>query len=241
MIRPITVIAKAFVNILYPIHCVGCKSPLDPLDERGICIRCANNIRRNPQPHCHVCGRSVHDEKHLCGECVKTAYEFSAARSAYLYEGTVRELIHVFKYGCGLRLRGLLSRLVIDFLKDNASLSDNIDAVTFVPLHNNRLRERGFNQSKVLAEAVASDFGIPLINGLDKIKKTPPQSELSRQKRLSNLKGSFRVRSPKETAGKRILLVDDVMTTGSTLNECSRVLRQAGAVEVRCLTMARGI
>jgi len=163
------------------------------------------------------------------------------ARSACLYEGTIREAIHVFKYANGLRLASFLSGLMADFLKKNNALIQNIDAVTFVPLDGNRLRHRGFNQAKVLASRIAQTVKLPVIDSLDKTMRTSHQSELSRSGRLVNLRDTFRIRNAEDTAGKKILLVDDVMTTGSTLNECSKVLIENGAAEVRCLTLARGI
>jgi len=154
----------------------------------------------------------------------------------------MKELIHTFKYASGgLRLGNFLSNIMNNSIRSYPGFTEGVEIVTFVPLYNNRLRERGFNQSKVLAAGISRELEIPVMDCLDKIKNTKHQSELDRSDRLSNLTGAFRVRDPQDITGKIILLIDDVMTTGSTLNECARVLLDDGAKEVRCFTLARGL
>lgn len=130
-----------------------------------------------------------------------------------------------------------------DFIKDEATFAEGIEMVTFVPLHRTRLRERDFNQSETLGRRIAAELALPATDCLEKTKHTANQNELSRQARLDNLKGAFQARGRRTPLfrDRAILLVDDVMTTGATLDECSRTLLAAGAREVRCLTLARGI
>ena len=241
MTRPITTIAKNFINLLYPLHCAGCKTPLEALNGSGICRSCDRQIKRNPRPYCALCGRSVRSANELCGECARTAPAFDRAWSAYLYEGVLKELIHLFKYRGKLALSGALSDKLIAFIKDNEEVIEGIDIITFVPLHNSWLNERDYNQSGILAAAISREFKIPVSKAIEKTFKTRRQNELSRDGRLANLAGAFRIKEESDIDGLKILLIDDVMTTGATLNECAKTLKSAGAGEVRCLTLARGL
>lgn len=170
-----------------------------------------------------------------------TSCYFSRAYSASFYEGTLKEAIHLFKYGKKSYLANTLSALMIAFLKDNPDVMENIDIMTFVPLHSRSLREREFNQSKLLGAGIREEFGMPMVDTMDKVAGTRRQNELTKNERLVNLKGAFRMRKGVDVRGLGVLLIDDVMTTGATLDECSHVLLASGAREVRCLTLARGI
>jgi len=192
------------------------------MEESGVCGFCISRIRRNPK-------------QHLAGQGFDRAY------SALLYEDVLKELVHTFKYKRRISLSKLFARLLTEFINNNPEITEKADLVTFVPLHNSRLREREFNQSKLLASKISDIFGIPLFDTLDKVKATRSQFELSRSERLVNLGGAFRIRHAGKIAGKSILLIDDVLTTGATLSECAGVLKAAGAIEVRCLTLARGV
>jgi ComF family protein len=125
-------------------------------------------------------------------------------------------------------------------MADRISLAAMPDMLAPVPLHKKRLRQRGFNQALLLAAAIGQRFGIPLsCDNLVRVRYTRPQVELSAGERAANVAGAFALRRPAEAAGKSILLIDDVFTTGATLNECSRVLKEAGAASVTALTLAR--
>lgn len=241
MNKPIKTVAKSLVNLLFPLHCASCKSPLDPMDDAGVCEVCKRSIRRTPKPYCRSCGRTTDSAKDLCPDCARMHPYFDKAYSACLYEGVLKELVQQFKYRNKISLGASLAGLMIDFVNENRDVCDGIDIITFVPLERSRLRERTFNQSKVLAFNLARAFGIPLTDTLVKSKSTSRQNELPREKRLVNLKGAFQVKDGPDFEGKRILLVDDVMTTGATLSECAKVLSERGAALVRCLTLARGI
>jgi len=182
------------------------------------------------------------DAENFCADCRKRQFYFERVYSACIYDGALKELIHLFKYKAKISLAPVLSGLMIDFIKDNRETIDNIDTVAFVPLQDSRLRERGFNQSRILAFSISKEFGIPISDLLRKTARTKHQNELMRDERLSNLTGAFSVRkSPGNPGNLNVLLIDDVMTTGTTLNECAKVLRESGVKAVRCLTLARGI
>ncbi len=239
----ITTAVKSLANLIYPLRCASCGKNLAVADEVGACGFCISQIRPNPKPYCRSCGRSLDDAHHLCPGCRKSPFHFSRAYSACLYEGALKDMIHAFKYKNNRTLSSLFTALITDFINDNREIIDTISVVTYVPLHTRRRQERGFNQSEALASGIARAFGIPMHSCLRKASHTKNQSELSRDERLVNVSGAFTAGGPGAHAvkGRYVLLVDDVMTTGATLNECSRALIEAGAVEVRCLTLARGL
>lgn len=240
----VVTLAKSLINLIYPLHCASCGRHIESVNERGVCDLCLKKIKRNPLPYCPSCGRSMHTSEDVCAECRAMRPFFSSARSTCMYEGTLKELIHKFKYNNRRMLSGTFAGIMLDFIKENPDAVEGIDIITFVPLRKNRVLARGFNQSKLLASLIGKSLGIPVTECLEKTRLTKNQNELSRENRLVNLKGAFRVRPDIEEAvvrGAGILLIDDVMTTGATLNEISRVLIDRGAGKVRCLTLARGI
>lgn len=240
LLMTIVALAKNLINLIYPLHCASCRKPLDAMDETGVCRFCISQVRPNPKPYCRSCGRSLESTEELCADCKETRFHFERAYSACLHEGAMKELIHSFKYKRNMGLGRVLSEYMANFLGDNKEITDGIDAVTFVPLHPARQAERGFNQSQLLADTLARSIDMPFLNCLKKIRSSRPQNELTRDSRLTNLRGAFKIRDLKiDDLG--LLLIDDVMTTGATLDECSRVLLDSGAKKVKCLTLARGV
>ena len=215
-------IAKNFVNLFYPLHCLGCGAALDALDEFRLCDRCIAAIKPNAMPPFGL-ERSG-----------------ALAYSACLYEGTLKELIHSFKYRGKTTLSRIFAKLMIGYIEDNPEIAD-ADIVTAVPLHRSRLKEREFNQSLLIAERIAKKACLPVRHTLEKIRKTEYQNELLKGQRLTNLKGAFMARDNTDIKGAGILLVDDVITTGATLDECACALLSGGARRVTCFALARGI
>lgn len=215
-------IAKSFVNLLYPMHCLGCGKALEPVDELCLCATCIASIKHNAMPPFELEDVPV------------------KAYSACLYEGLLKELIHQFKYKGKISLAKIFGALMIDYIKENPEIAQ-VDLVTVVPLHKKRLREREFNQSLLLANALAKSCELTLKNTLEKTRKTKYQNELLKTERHTNLKGAFNISSNIDIKEKYILLIDDVMTTGATLSECAKTLLEGGAKKVTCLTLARGI
>jgi ComF family protein len=162
---------------------------------------------------------------------------FDIARSAGVYDGTLRQAIHMFKYRGGLQFAQHFGRLLAERGRRFFEVCE-LDLVAAVPLHRSRLRQRGYNQALELARFVSSAWDVPLsIEGLARTKQTPQQAALTRQERAANIRGAFAWTGPR-LAGRRVLLVDDVYTSGATANECARVLKQAGAGTVSVLTLA---
>ena len=158
-----------------------------------------------------------------------------------LFDGVARELIHRFKYDRRVHLARPLSLLTQEPLTSYAS-SLGVDLLIPVPLHRRRLRERGFNQAVLLGRPLSKTWGIPLVaDNLKRIRWTEPQVTLSASEREANVRGAFALADPAAVHGRKVILLDDVFTTGSTVAECSRVLRQAGAEGVYVITVARAV
>lgn len=177
----------------------------------------------------------------LCGECREKKRYFTKAIAVAVYEGTLSEAIHIFKYQKKQAMAKHLNVMITDLLLQR--LFDS-DIIIPVPLHKKRLNERGFNQSLLIAHYLSKRLCIPLsMDGLQRVRWTRPQIELSRHERLKNVRGAFAVLAGLKPAhiikDKRVILVDDVYTTGATVNECAKVLKKAGASEVVVFTLAR--
>jgi ComF family protein len=176
---------------------------------------------------------------HFCDDCVKSPPPFAAARSAFLYGGAVHEMVSAFKYGRKLGAGDTLIRMALDSASADA-VAEGADLAVPVPMHFFRLLKRGFNQSAEITRAVARRHRLRYAPGvLGRARRAPAQVGLSRREREVNLKSAFETARPHRVEGKRILLVDDVMTTGATAAECARALLSAGAADVRVFTLAR--
>jgi ComF family protein len=232
----------AVLDFLFPSLCRICEGPLD--GAKWVCSGCFDRIIEILPPYCHICGLPLphsfmETERPVCKDCKQEIRHFKAARSVAVYDGVMRECIHLLKYEgktalskpLGMRLSNLVERDSIE-----------VDLLVPVPLHPKKRRERGFNQAELLSSKIASQLGIP-INRKDLVKRkpTPSQTELDRRERITNVKGSFAIRKRDPFFNKRVLLVDDVFTTGATVNECSRVLLEAGAKAVYVVTLGRKV
>jgi ComF family protein len=235
---------KAFLDILFPPRCHFCKEFIPMADYLHLCARCLEACRLIRSPLCKICGVPFYTdvgEDHLCGRCIDRTPPFASARAAALFEGPVRELIHRLKYNHRVQHRRPLARLAVRRLAPFVAESQ-IDLVIPVPLHVKRLRQRGFNQAALLGEVLAREWGLPLMRrNLRRIRWTEPQINLSHAERAANVKDAFSVIDPLLIRDKRLILVDDVYTTGSTVSECSRVLTDAGASAVFVVTIARAV
>lgn len=231
-----------FIDLLFPPLCHSCRALIQDGREVMICDTCLEAAVPLVSPLCDCCGRPFPDfngADHLCGRCITEPPPFAIARGALLFAGTTRDLIHEFKYSGKVMLRRPLALLAADRL-DSFAVGFGADLIVPVPLHTKRLRQRGFNQAVLLGEIFSKRWGVPLQrNNLQRNRWTEPQVNLAASARPENVKGAFALTAPVQIAGKRILLVDDVYTTGSTVRECSRVLMAAGATAVAVLTVAR--
>ena len=188
---------------------------------------------------CICCGQPFPSGKdHLCGDCVRSTFSFVRARSLFEYSEPIRSLLTGFKFGGNLALLDTLSTLAL--AHDVHHIVREPDLILPVPLHVSRLRQRGFNQSLLLAKACFSVWQERLkVDALCRIRPTVPQTALSGKARRNNLKGAFGLQRKELIKGQKILLVDDVFTTGATLQECTAVLVAGGADSVEAFTLAR--
>ncbi|MCF6290474.1 MAG: ComF family protein [Desulfobacterales bacterium] len=235
-----TALRQAVREICFPSSCLGCAASLAGRSPPYFCPACAREIIAVRQPFCPVCGRpffSASGPGHLCGTCLATGRNFSRARAVALYQGALVQAIHTFKY---TGHTGGLSSFAV--LKDLLGPGDLLrpDLIVPVPLHPRRLKERGFNQALLLARAFFPARRHRIVAALLQRKRyTPPQTTLSGPARRKNVRSAFRVKAPAQLVGQTVLLVDDVYTTGATVDECARVLVRAGARKVEVLTLAR--
>jgi ComF family protein len=235
---------RALLDIIFPPLCHACKEFIPDAGDLHLCVRCRGEVRAVTSPLCATCGipfATPDGIDHLCGACLATHPRYTAARAAVLFDGVARDLIHRFKYDRKVHLARALSLLTNEALAPFAS-SSGAELLIPVPLHRRRLRERGFNQAVLLGRSLAKAWHIPLVvDNLKRIRWTEPQVTLSASEREANVRGAFALADPAAVRGKKIILLDDVYTTGSTVAECSRVLRQAGAEGVYVITVARAV
>jgi ComF family protein len=175
-----------------------------------------------------------------CENCGDRAFAFEHVASAYLSRGTVRRLIHGFKYDRQYRYRHHLAGWLRDALAEPRIAAAPPNALVPVPLHPVRFRERTFNQAAEIARIAGRHLGIPVLDCLLRIRPTSTQTRLDRAARIENLRGAFRLRHDRDVRDQSLVLIDDVFTTGSTADECAKVLRRAGAARVRVAVVARG-
>jgi ComF family protein len=214
-------------------------------NSRPLCDQCRQSIRLIQPPFCYRCGRPfdpLAQGAPLCSECRRGDFRFDGSRSAGRFEGNLREAIHALKYRGRTRLAQPLGEMLAHCWAQFAPQGAEVQLVIPVPLHVTRARERGFNQSELLARVVAQTHEVALnTTVLRRVRPTRPQIALSRSERADNVRGAFEVRDASAVKGHTVLLVDDMFTTGATLNECARALRHAGAEGVYCLTLARQV
>jgi competence protein ComFC len=231
---------RAVASLFYPALCAVCHAPIT----RGqyVCQRCLDKAQRIAPPFCAKCSEPFSGAitgEFTCGNCADRRLAFDAAVSAYRSRGVVRFLILQFKYNRQLHLRHPVAEWLQEAMNDPRLSERRFDIMVPVPLHPARLRERGFNQAQVLANILAQRINVPLIRALDRTRYTTTQTAFDRTERMENLRGAFRLRKNINVRGLQVLLVDDILTTGSTLSECARVLRQTGAHSVYAVTAAR--
>ena len=236
-------ILDTILHWVFPVDCAACGRPAADRRLPYFCRACWESIRPIDGPLCPACGYPfdsplalAYSPEHRCRACREKPPRFDRALSPYRYEGVLEQAIHLFKY----RRRDALASPLTDLMLVWANRFQPVDLVMPVPLHPDRLRTREFNQSLLLADRIARRLGLPLsFDHLLRVRKTRPQTELDRVDRARNVRRAFAVRDPHGLEDRRVLLVDDVLTTGATVNDCARALRRAGAASVAVLTLAR--
>ena len=245
--------AQGLATALFPSDCRLCGLPLTNFSRLPVCPDCVAAIVPSRLPGCAICGErvfSTHATQNgvtLCGECRFEAPEFTRAAAFSAYDGGLRELIQLLKYEhirpAASPLGNMLAQVLLTL---SAEFGEQPPIVASVPLHSSKLQQRGYNQSDLIARVAQRQFRTAKLELLQlepkllaRIRPTVPQTGLTRSQRQQNVRGAFTVLRPDLTAGRDILLIDDVLTTGTTARECARVLRQAGAERVFVATVAR--
>ncbi len=236
--------ASRFLDYIYPAQCQLCQCALT--HGRHLCNSCKESLNYTEAPFCEVCGACYQGDITLdfsCSNCHDRELEFAFARAPLNSNNKSRALLHDYKYRRQIHLSPTLGELIRLGLRDPRFAPYIEDGISIpVPLHSSRLRKRKFNQSEELATQLQKITGIKSIDALKRIRNTATQTRYSRAKRLENLNGAFRLKTryKKHIHGKRIILIDDVFTTGSTANECSKVLLEHDVTSVAVLTLMRG-
>ena len=234
----------SFLELIYPEKncCQICGEVDDKIGEKYICKGCFKKLRLIKFPVCKVCGKSLSTtpEQKLCQECIRNPKSFYKNRSPFRYKGIIKKILHDYKYLDKPYYFKMLGYFLYQYIQET-NYTD-YDFITTVPLHNIKLRKRGYNQAELIAKYLAKKLSIPYIDTLKRVKNTTKQSNLSKEDRARNLKNVFEIKSKNtynKIRGKKILIVDDIYTTGATINECSSVLTTNGANRVYSITVAR--
>ena len=237
-------ILTALADIVFPPRCLTCTAIIDHQNHTSFCPACFSKIHYVRSPLCPCCGipfEGADGCDHICGDCITSKAVFSVARAVGHYETILLEAIHRFKYNGKIYIGEILGRLMAEFAYPLFNISEN-SLIMPVPLHPKKLRERGFNQSVILAREISKKYSISLdFMTLRRHINTEPQISLGKKERESNVRGVFSVADPERIKGQKIILVDDVYTSGSTVKECARVLMKNKAVTVAVVTLARAV
>lgn len=230
--------------LLYPpdIYCLACGKPIDPGHLYSLCEECLNEIIWANRKNCRICGKPLEDwyPEECCSECLSGVRYFERGVTCFLYKGGVRNMIRDLKYHGKMHIARVLGQILADkILYEDLSFDLGIP----VPMNEKKEKQRGYNQAELIGRFACRCLNKPFLkDGLLRTRWTIPMNTLTAQERRNNLKGAFQVPEKHREAirGRTILLIDDIYTTGSTMNECTRALLEGGAARVRIASAASG-
>ncbi len=231
---------ESLLSIIYPSFCVVCGEKTE--NAYPLCEDCERKVREVQYPYCRVCGKPMPSLNiTVCGGCLTHPPPFAMARSGYIYDGVLKEVIHKWKYGGKRSLSRLMNSLLVKaILKSDIPIA-SIDRIVYVPMSKEKLRRRGFNQTEDMARHLSKTFSIPLYIDLKKKSYIREQALLSKEERLRNIKGAFYL-SENLPDIKNILVIDDVYTTGATVREIAKTFVSAKRdINVYIFTLSRGV
>jgi len=232
---------SALVDWIYPPTCMACRTLLPvtnkPQRELWLCARCQSLFEPITAPICEKCGTPTESPIKKCVSCNIKTFHFTQNRATFEYDELIRDLMHDLKFRNKKHIAEGLGRLWAAVLsEENAYIKEAI--LVPIPMHPKKQRERGFNQAEILVAELSKKLQIPMENTLERLYDTPPQSGLHPQLRAENVDGVFGIRKGFLPGGKNYILVDDIYTTGASLNECAKTLKNVGANEISCMTLA---
>jgi ComF family protein len=231
-------IKSGFLSLFFPTPCAGCGRYIKDFKYLYLCPECYGKIKEIPEERCAVCAKPLNSRyAGPCRECVERKNFFSYMEPAGIYEGSLRQLIRQLKFYRKSSASKVLAGLIME--KIGLDIFKGAHMLVPAPLSPGGLAERGFNQTEKIARNISKATAVPVVMALAKIKETAPQNSLDRKERRKNLSGAFR--AVRDVKGKTVIIVDDVFTTGSTINEAAKTLVAAGAAEVRAITAARSV
>jgi len=216
--------------------CYICNYRDEYIGESHICKSCSADLERLKGLLCSKCSKPLDHDACICDECLSRVKSFERAIAPLEYKGLSKKLVRDYKYGGKSYLYKLFGHMIVERLEEEKI--EGFDAIVPVPLHKSKLRTRGYNQSELIAKYISLKIGSPVLKLIIRTKKTVPQSSLTGEKRWINVKDAFEY-SEKPERSSRILLVDDIYTTGATLNACASILRENGIGQIWCVTIAR--
>jgi len=234
---------KAALSFVYPEICQVCHSERADQSQGFVCEACRSKLRFIEPPYCDRCGlphEGAIGVAYECGQCQESKPHFSKARSVVVARDAVLDVIHQYKYNRAIWFEDFLAELLIRRAVPQLQ-AEKWDLIVPIPLHSTKEREREFNQAERLAARLSAASGVPMDRHVVKrVVATRTQTLLTREERLVNMRKAFAMARGRTFAGERIVLVDDVFTTGATTSSCARMLKEAGAGEVCVWTVARG-
>jgi ComF family protein len=229
-------------DIIFPPQCLTCAEIINQPAKQVFCSTCQGKISFITDNFCPICGMPFLVSPagtHICGNCLGNKPYYTKARAVAGFETVIMDAIHKFKYGRNVSTGNSLCLFMANFSFPDFNFSE-YSLVIPVPLHIKRLRDRGFNQSLLLAKEMGEKYNLPVnFSLLKRSKFTLTQTGLNKAEREKNIKGAFVVANREKVKGENIILIDDVYTTGATVNECAKVLLKAGAQKVSVLTLSR--
>ncbi len=236
--------AKQLAEAVFPsnIYCIACGRPIQPYEVYSLCDECLQEIRWVNGKMCRVCGKPLEDwyPADICGECANRERSFDRGVTCVLYDETERRIIRDFKYRGKSYLAEKLAEIIYDKI---SAVGCEFDIIIPVPMYSEKERERGYNQAALLGRFLGEMTGTECrCDCLLRVRSTVPMNRLGARDRRKNLDGAFEVTSPgkKLLSGRRVLLIDDIYTTGTTAEHCSELLKECGAVSVTVATVAAG-
>jgi len=232
-----------FLDWIYPPTCIAChtlialndKQPRDML----LCHHCQGLFEPIPPPNCKCCGIPTENEVERCVSCFGKTFYFTHNYAAFVYDELMRDILHELKFRQKKQIANSLGKLWASHI-GNTPLTDASQPYFLVPLpmHPKKKKERGFNQAEILTKHLSVHLNIPIENALIRSLDTPPQSGLHPRQRIENVAGAFEIAKGIITCEKNYIIIDDIYTTGASLNECAKVLKEAGAADVFCMTLS---